>query len=288
MTIIKRWIPPIRIHPILLIFIIVSFLTGTIMEMAIIFSLVLLHELGHFFAATYYKWRIPLVILWAFGGVMKTDEHGNKPIREELVVTIAGPFVHILIYGGLFLVNEFQLLPEALISLIFYYNSMILLFNLIPVWPLDGGKLLLLLSSYLFPFKGAYHFTILSSFVMIVVVVAVQFLFLPFTLSAFFVWAFLFVENWREWKQRFYVFIRFLLHRYEGKHIVRSVKPLYVSSESTYGEVLSFFHREKKHPIYIKYPDQSRIFLDDNECLELYFKENQIKGRIGDSFLYKS
>src|SRR5699024_12020095 len=91
----SRILPPIHIHPILIIFIIISFVTGTFLQLFIILSIVLFHELGHYGAAKFFKWRIKGIMLWIFGGVMDTDEHGNKPFHEDIIVTIAGPLQHL-------------------------------------------------------------------------------------------------------------------------------------------------------------------------------------------------
>src|SRR5699024_11983500 len=58
-------------------------------------SIVLFHELGHYGAAKFFKWRIKGIMLWIFGGVMDTDEHGNKPFHEDIIVTVAGPLQHL-------------------------------------------------------------------------------------------------------------------------------------------------------------------------------------------------
>ncbi len=84
---------------------------------------------------------------------MKTDEHGTRPVREEAIVIIAGPFVQILIYGFLYAVSSSGVIPDYYFELILYYNTIILLFNLLPIWPLDGGKLVFLALTTFLTFK---------------------------------------------------------------------------------------------------------------------------------------
>ncbi|WP_249870974.1 site-2 protease family protein [Oceanobacillus saliphilus] len=283
----NKYLPSIHIHPVLYIFIIISFLTGTFLELFIIFFLVLFHELGHFTAAKIFKWRISNIVLWVFGGVMETEEHGNKPMKEEALVTIAGPFQHLVIYFLCFIAETFHLLPVSVLELVLYYNTILLIFNLLPIWPLDGGKLLLLLTSAFFPYRKSYNFTILFSMVITVCFLLVQLLFLPFTLSSFFIWAFLFMENRSDWKQRFYVFMRFLLKRYEGETSINGVIPLKVNADSLFLDVFSRFRREKKHPIYIIYPGNERKSVDENDCLQSYFYEKAYNHTVGETFLYK-
>ncbi|AXI09587.1 stage IV sporulation protein FB [Oceanobacillus zhaokaii] len=280
-------LPKIKIHPILYVFIAISILTGTFTELAIILSLVFFHELGHLTMANSLKWRVRRIMLWVFGGVMDTDEHGTRPIKEEVLVTLAGPSQHILVYLLLFIISPFNLVPASILELAFYYNTAILLFNLLPVWPLDGGKLLFLFFSAIMPYKQAHQWIVLVSMGITIAIIVLQLLFFPFTLSAIFIMLFIFLENRTEWKQRYYIFIRFLLNRYEGKSSVHTIQPIKASANSTFMDVFSYFKREKKHPIYITYPDKRRIVIDENDCLKSYFHDNQHAQSIGEAFRYQ-
>ncbi|MEC5422047.1 M50 family metallopeptidase [Virgibacillus sp. C22-A2] len=281
-----KFLPTIHIHPVLMAFVVISFLTGTFMELIIILSIVFLHELGHYFMAQRFKWRIRSVMLWVFGGVMDTDEHGNRPIREEVLVTIAGPFQHIIIYILLSFLSNGGVVPASVIELAVYYNTIILVFNLLPIWPLDGGKLLFLGLSALLPYKKAYHAVIIFSMVASLSFLFLQFLFYPFTLSTFLIMIFLFMENKNEWKQRYYVFIRFLLKRYEGNSSIKEVYPIVVTHENSLMDVFSFFRREKKHSIYITFPSSERKFMDESDCLQSYFHGKNYNKTIGEIVEY--
>ncbi|MFD2046214.1 site-2 protease family protein [Ornithinibacillus salinisoli] len=279
---IHKHLPPIHLHPILLIFIVIAFLTGTFVELMIILLIVLWHELGHYIAAKAFKWRIQSIILWVFGGKMVTDEHGNKSIYEEAVVTIAGPFQHVLIYLLVSILSIYHVIPPFFIETIIFYNTVILIFNLLPIWPLDGGKLLFLLLTLFFPYRKAYHTIIMFSMITCIGLIIGQFLFYPFTLSTFLILLFLFMENKTEWKQRYYVFMRFLLHRYEGSSTIKSVRAIEVSHHVSLMDVFAQFQRDKKHSIYISLPGKNRIALDENDCLHSYFYDKQYSKTIGE------
>ena len=147
-----KYVPTIKIHPIIVIFLLIAFITGTFIEIFTIISIVFFHELGHFFAARFFNWRVLHIKLWIFGGVLQTEEHSFRPLIEQAIVALAGPFQHVYIYIAIFLCSYFQLLPSYLLQVIFMYNTIILLFNLLPIWPLDGGKLLFILLSLLLPY----------------------------------------------------------------------------------------------------------------------------------------
>lgn len=280
----SKLFPPIHIHPILLIFIIISFFTGTFLQLFVILSIVFIHELGHYSMAKFFKWRIKRIMLWIFGGVMETEEHGNKPIREELFVAIAGPIQHLFIYLLLYIngFDSMQLLAPPMVDMVLFYNTMILLFNLLPIWPLDGGKILFLLLSTFIPFRRAYNINLVFSMVGCMLFLMIQIAFFSFNLSAFLILIFLFMENRSEWQRRYYVFIRFLLKRYQGDGSFNKVKHVSVLYNTSLMDVFSHFYKDKKHFIYVSYPNKTRRFLDENDCLHSYFYEKRMNVKIGD------
>lgn len=274
--------PTIYIHPILLIFFVIAFLTGTFTELVIILSIVLIHELGHYTVAHVFKWRIKHIMLWVFGGVMQTEEHGNKDMLEEILVTIAGPFQHIIIYGVTYLLAQGHVIPGSIIDIIYFYNTIILLFNLLPIWPLDGGKLLFLCLSCLFPYRHAYHMVIISSIIACLSLLILQLFLFPFTLSAFLITCFLLLENINEWRHRFYVFIRFLLNRYKSGNVNKQKSTLVIPANYTLMDVLSLFMQTKKHTIYVSLPNGRGSHLSEYDCLYYYFDGNHLNQSIGE------
>jgi len=275
-------LPKINIHPILLIFILISFITGTFMELSIILAIVFIHELGHFIMARIFNWRIHSIMLWVFGGVMKTEEHGNRSLFEEALVIIAGPFQHVLIYIVVQLLLMGNLLPVSVVEMILFYNLMILIFNLLPIWPLDGGKLLFILLCYSLPFQKSYHITIIFSLIASVTFILLHFLFFSFTLSFFLILLFLCMENRTEWKQRYFVFIRFLLNRYKGDLPIKKVHPITVPHHSSLMDIFIHFHRDRKHPIYITFANHHRKAIDEIDCLHYYFNDKKYQQTIGE------
>jgi Zn-dependent protease len=107
-----------------------------------LFFLVLLHELGHCLAARYFDAPTDNITLWPFGGVASI-KIPHKP-KEEFFVAAAGPAVNALLIP-LFAVLTY-ILPDGSVSKfctqLGYYNIVLLVFNLIPAFPMDGGRLL--------------------------------------------------------------------------------------------------------------------------------------------------
>lgn len=279
---VKSYIPMIDIHPLLMLFIILSILTGTFVQLAIILCIVILHELGHFLAAIHFKWRIQKIVLWVFGGIMKTDEHGSRSLYEEFIVTISGPIQHLFIYFACFLLYMFYILPESIVYLIFYYNTIVLLFNLLPIWPLDGGKLFLLANSLFFPYRQAYEYTIVFALFMSLFLIIAHLVLYPFNLSSLIIIIFLLIENSKAWQQRYFIFMRFLLQRYEMKEASRPISSIVVPFHMPLKDVIQRFYLGKNHLIYIVDQKEKQLMvIEEYECLQLYFNRKYLQQPIG-------
>lgn len=128
-----------------------------IVAISLLFFLVTLHELGHSFAARMYGVPVKQIVLSPIGGVAQLARIPDKPI-QELVIAIAGPAVNILMaffiaavgfafgleltsLATVFSTSESATLA-ALISYIFMANLFLAVFNLIPAFPMDGGRVL--------------------------------------------------------------------------------------------------------------------------------------------------
>src|SRR5690625_7649234 len=98
----RKYFPTIQFHPILLIFMVISFLTGTFMELSIILIIVVIHELGHYFMSVFFKWRADSIVLWVLGGVMKTEEHGNNSLWDDAIILIAVRLQNNMIYLAIY------------------------------------------------------------------------------------------------------------------------------------------------------------------------------------------
>lgn len=116
----------------------------------LLFASVLLHELGHSLVALRYRIPISQITLFIFGGVAQMRKEPPHP-RAEFLIAIAGPIVSFLLAGFCMgLVALLEWLPAgtsvqgltALGALLGMVNTQLGLFNLLPGFPLDGGRAL--------------------------------------------------------------------------------------------------------------------------------------------------
>jgi Zn-dependent protease/CBS domain-containing protein len=128
-----------------------------------LFLCVLLHEFGHVAAARYFGIRTPQITLLPIGGIAELEKIPKDPLKE-LVIAIAGPCVNVVIVGVLWAVTrvapdwQLTLTPAESVPLlesVMRINVMLAVFNLIPAFPMDGGRVLRALLAYRMPWNEA-------------------------------------------------------------------------------------------------------------------------------------
>jgi Zn-dependent protease len=111
----------------------------------LLFASILLHEFGHALVARRSGIEVEEIDLWLLGGVAKLRGEAHDP-RDELRYALAGPLVTavvVVLFGALAaVVGTGSTVLGALVRYQLFVNAAILLFNLIPAFPLDGGRVL--------------------------------------------------------------------------------------------------------------------------------------------------
>ena len=121
-----------------------------VLFIVLLFACVLLHEFGHILTARRFGVKTPEVTLLPIGGVASLERIPEKP-GQELAVALAGPAVNIVIAFALILAagavipQEMQKIDDPRISMVARLagaNLFLAIFNLIPAFPMDGGRVL--------------------------------------------------------------------------------------------------------------------------------------------------
>jgi Zn-dependent protease len=163
-----------------------------------IFGCVVLHEFGHAIAARNYGINTKDITLLPIGGLARLEKIPEKP-KEELVVALAGPLVNVLIF---FVLMPFVRMPEDLeaaeqwmftdpgnfLYKLVVINLWLAVFNMIPAFPMDGGRVLRAALSFKFP---RHHATRIAS--SLGQMLAIGFVFLGFFVNPFLIFIGLFI-----------------------------------------------------------------------------------------------
>ncbi|MEC0225577.1 M50 family metallopeptidase [Paenibacillus alba] len=282
-----------RFHPLFTLIMIGSALTGYFLEAVTLFGIVLVHELGHLVAASGFGWRVKEVQLLPFGGVLVVDELGTVPTWEELVVSLAGPLQHVWMILLALLMKGLGVGVGSWWDYFIDANLMIGLFNLIPVMPLDGGKVLQSLLGYFLSYHNTILYTVWISMMLSTAIIAMaimQFISGQLPLNILVIGIFLLVSNWYAYRQLPYHFFRFLIGRGARMSQVISrgtlAQPIVITKQRTMGETLKLFMREKYHLIYIV-NDVGRIqaVLPEQQIVSGYLDGKKPGSAVSDLFM---
>ena len=116
---------------------------GLITTLLITFSIIV-HEIGHSFMARTFNIPIERIHLFLFGGMAEL-RYRPQSARQELGIAVAGPLASFMLAAGAYFMYQFVFTPDYLAYFIFRFmaliNLLIGVFNLLPIYPLDGGRI---------------------------------------------------------------------------------------------------------------------------------------------------
>lgn len=225
-------------------------LTGYYLNLVVFTILILVHELGHCLVAHWLGFEVKAVIIYPYGGITKLKSFMNRDINEELLVAAAGVLMQFLAYLVVCFLHSRGFIRSYTMNLYTLYNSQMIYFNLLPIYPLDGGKIMNLLFSKFFRYQLANWLTIIGSFLVLLGIVGLHIYHCNY--SNIMIFGLLFGYVWKFYRKRKYIYQRFLLERY-----LYSIQ---------YPKIQVIDHERKM------YKNRTHIFLTKGGCVsEKYF-----------------
>lgn len=199
----KNILNKIYFHPIFLITLFIFISIGYFRFISYFMLLIIVHELGHIFISLIFKWNIDKIIILPFGGLTKYNEIINRPLIEEFLIAVAG-----IIFQTIFFLLVKDYISYKYFNIINYF---IIIFNLIPIYPLDGSKILNIFFNKITSYKNSLLLTVIISYIFIIVL---SLLFFKVNKIVTFILIFLLLEANKLYKERKELFNKFLLERY--------------------------------------------------------------------------
>jgi len=148
----------------------ISFLiTGSFLNLLIFTSLIIIHELGHYLACLLTKVNVNKIVIYPYGGITKIDDIIDIDFSKELLISISGIVIQSLYFFIVYLLYNNYLIRDYTYNIFCNYHYSMLIFNLIPIYPLDGSKILNIIINKLFNFKLSNILLIIISIINMVV-----------------------------------------------------------------------------------------------------------------------
>jgi len=157
-------------------------LTGQIQVYAILMVFAIIHELGHLLVGKLLGFKPKSFAILPVGATIsfkvtcddynKKVKKGNKLAIKKLIIAMAGPITNLIVII-LFTIFNFELYGISR-ELIIYCNILILVFNLIPIYPLDGGRIVKNILHIIYGLQEAYRYSNIISNITIIMLTAIS------------------------------------------------------------------------------------------------------------------
>ena len=168
----------------------------------------MVHECGHFLSAKVCGIETKQITLYPLGGISKMEIDMNENPFIEGFIIIMGPLFQVIAYCILI-----YLFPDKEIIKRIHYG--ILSFNLLPIYPLDGGRFLNLFMNIILPYKKSFYISIMISYCMTIIILFNQ---IKLSINIFIIYIVLMSMIHKEELKSNLYFQKFLLERYLKKY----------------------------------------------------------------------
>jgi len=240
----------LRIHLLFWAVIGISLVTGHFLEILTLFTIVIIHEMGHVAVARELGWKVTEIQLLPFGGVATVEGGAASHPMDEIVVALAGPFLNVVMMAVSLLFWGTNLWSEEWTRFFVTSNAMIAGFNLLPIWPLDGGRIVQALLCYRLPYRRAALLSLATSSVLAALMLGLGGLSLQ--PNECLVALYLLVANVQAFLRFPYQFLRFLMDKYVREPDQANLLPVWLSPDMTAMEAIHQLRRGYTHLFYVK------------------------------------
>lgn len=235
-----------------------SVFTGYFIELMLLFMFVFAHECGHMLMARQLNWNIKELKLLPFGGVLIIDDAQATKAKDEILVALAGPLQNVILIALIWLSGQFHFLSFEWVNYMIMANSWLILFNLLPISPLDGGKLVQAFLSLLLPYYTTLKIVTWTSIVggglMILFAMTYSLWFAGSgpQLNLLLIGSFILVDNIMRLKHLPYLLYRFILQRDKQLKQLTSENavPVVVHETDSLFSLFKKIRRESSHLFY--------------------------------------
>ena len=254
MRLLRIWGIDIKINFLLCILFTIIFFTGYLENVLLSFLVVLLHEGAHTVIARLLNYKIENIEIFPFGGVARIEETIVLDPRHEMLIALAGPVFNFILVILAYQIDYFIQKPHELLNLFIYTNLIIGIFNLIPIIPLDGGRIIRAYLSFLIGVKRSTKIVVRISKVISVLLFLGGCFIIQFDILNIFIpilSVFLFIAAHREHQMAVFIFMKEITQKkqYLLAQGILNTKYLVAIKSTSLKDVMNQFIPRKYHVV---------------------------------------
>lgn len=255
-----------------------SIAAGYFIEVITLFVIVLIHELGHVAVAREVGWRVTEIQLLPFGGVASVEDEASAEPLDEIVVSLAGPFMNVVMIFISYVFWWAGLWSDEWTVFFMKSNLMVAGFNLLPIWPLDGGRIVQALLTYVFPYRKASYLSLGASCLLSAVLCGVGIM--GWQVNLVTIGAYLAMVNMQAFMRFPYQFMRFLMGKYVRASDHLPVQSITIEPTISTIQAAHMMYKGCSHLFFIRFGGEG-VFLHESELLHALLIEQRHQDSIG-------
>ncbi len=156
----------INIHPSFILLLAIGLYGGFLKEVVSFSLIIILHEIGHFIAAKIFNVNHYSIHLTIIGCMIDLDDYSNLNLSKQIIINCAGILINLILIVCFSIMNR---------DLLVRYNKLMIFINLIPIYPLDGYKIIYSLLSNFFENEYIVDCLFYLSLILIVILLFIIF-----------------------------------------------------------------------------------------------------------------
>ncbi len=221
-------------------FFLLFMLAGFIKDALIIYIILFCHELGHVFFMRLFKIEIYSVTFYPYGGMIKSNILLNTNSFKVLIISLGGILIQLLLFIVFNLLNKCGIINTGILNIFYKYNISIILFNLLPLYPLDGMKIMNSILEMFIPYKFTIYICITLNVIFLLLFFSYLYI---YKVSNYIIVLFLLVSLINYIKNIKYIINKFYIERliynfkYKGIISIKDIKYLYKNKLNYIGSI---------------------------------------------------
>ena len=199
--------------------------------------------------------KIISIEILLFGSIINTNIKYNLNSNKELLISISGIMMQLILYIIFNLLYKYNLINLITYNIFLNYNRIIILFNILPIIPLDGSKLLISFLERFFSFKISLIILNVISIITIIIFIFNN----DINLNLILISSFLLLKTYINIFNHHFIYYKFLLERYLYKNNYHKIKMI-DSINKLYKNKYNFINNESEDKILNKLFDKDSYF----------------------------